>query len=632
MNWHTGNIAEAVAESKAKDAVFVVYITGQDEMSANLDRLLNDSLIHTKLQTSDFVAVKIQGNSETYVQFSSLYKVVPVPSIFFIGKSGTPLDIATGIVASVEELVAKIDKVLLLAGKRTNPDTPTSSGAVVSNESSRSIAGADNEDAPTQKTEPIKTVDVSESEVTDQESVPAAEAAAKPVVVAVESTALPEPAARVAVVPPEPTASSVSAAAAAEKRAASAAAAATAHTATSAATSMLPTPIQNIALQTPLVPTALPGEAPTTRSTAEEAVLQTTDIQSLVAQRRKEREEEQKQRDKENELRRRREGRESQAQQTLTRDQELKKLQERIKRERQQEQQTRERILAQIAADRAEHASNRRSLTADVPSTTSNSTATTDSVRSTDWSHNAGTETRLQIRLPGGTTRTQTFPAAETLSTVRKFVLDELLAGSNIREFTMATSYPRREFKSDDETKTLNELNLVPNAVLLVLHSEQVNRVVRSRNSLFNMLTSIIWAIFTPAAMAFDYMNRMGLQRLRQRFNQMMGWTKPDEDNRQARDDVTARRNMDMFLLRTTQRPGLQQSAPQNVAGSESGSQPSGKSVPTEDASQGQEVGQPRSVGYKPPRYGESNIRRLADTKDEDEDKATYNGNSTQQQ
>jgi len=28
MNWHTGNIAEAVAESKAKDAVFVVFIEG----------------------------------------------------------------------------------------------------------------------------------------------------------------------------------------------------------------------------------------------------------------------------------------------------------------------------------------------------------------------------------------------------------------------------------------------------------------------------------------------------------------------------------------------------------------------------------------------------------------------------
>lgn len=30
MNWHTGTIAEAVAESKAKDAIFVLYIQGKN--------------------------------------------------------------------------------------------------------------------------------------------------------------------------------------------------------------------------------------------------------------------------------------------------------------------------------------------------------------------------------------------------------------------------------------------------------------------------------------------------------------------------------------------------------------------------------------------------------------------------
>lgn len=28
MNWYKGNIAEAVAESKAKNAIFVVYVEG----------------------------------------------------------------------------------------------------------------------------------------------------------------------------------------------------------------------------------------------------------------------------------------------------------------------------------------------------------------------------------------------------------------------------------------------------------------------------------------------------------------------------------------------------------------------------------------------------------------------------
>lgn len=39
-------------------------------------------------------------------------KLVPLPSMFFIGKNGTPLEIVTGITKTVEELVAKIDGVL----------------------------------------------------------------------------------------------------------------------------------------------------------------------------------------------------------------------------------------------------------------------------------------------------------------------------------------------------------------------------------------------------------------------------------------------------------------------------------------------------------------------------------------
>lgn len=74
-------------------------------------------------------------------------KVVPVPSIFFIANSGTPLDIATGIIANVEELVVKIDKVLLLAGKQRSQvsDSPTTTAQPVA-ASSRSIAGADDDD------------------------------------------------------------------------------------------------------------------------------------------------------------------------------------------------------------------------------------------------------------------------------------------------------------------------------------------------------------------------------------------------------------------------------------------------------------------------------------------------------
>jgi len=80
------------------------------------------------------------------VSFGFPDKVVPVPSLFFIGKSGTPLEIATGITASVEELSEKIDKVLILAGKRTETEVAASTSSLVEAlqpNPVRSFAGAD---------------------------------------------------------------------------------------------------------------------------------------------------------------------------------------------------------------------------------------------------------------------------------------------------------------------------------------------------------------------------------------------------------------------------------------------------------------------------------------------------------
>jgi len=164
---------------------------------------------------------------------------------------------------------------------------------------------------------------------------------------------------------------------------------------------------------------------------------------------------------------------------------------------------TRERIRAQIAADRAEQA--QRFNSSDMNSSTNSAAATAASnAITTESSVSSVDETRLQIRLPGGIQRTKSFPAGEVLATVRVYVRNELLAASDVRDFTLATSYPRREFQTEDEVKTLSELNLVPNAVVLVLTKDQVNRVVRSGGSLMTMLATVIWAMITPAAKAFD--------------------------------------------------------------------------------------------------------------------------------
>ncbi|XP_026708357.1 UBX domain-containing protein 4 [Athene cunicularia] len=64
----------------------------------------------TEAASDGFVAIKIDTKSEACLQFSQIYPVVCVPSSFFIGDNGIPLEVIAGSV-SVEELVSRIHKV-----------------------------------------------------------------------------------------------------------------------------------------------------------------------------------------------------------------------------------------------------------------------------------------------------------------------------------------------------------------------------------------------------------------------------------------------------------------------------------------------------------------------------------------
>lgn len=124
MNWFPGTIAEAVNVSKAKNAIFVVYsegklntscfffsfhlfqvlltlvgrcvvvetrlrrhknheklnqicifcsiLVGPDELSTAFATLVNDDRIRNKLESDDFVAIKVQSDSEAYTQFAQI--------------------------------------------------------------------------------------------------------------------------------------------------------------------------------------------------------------------------------------------------------------------------------------------------------------------------------------------------------------------------------------------------------------------------------------------------------------------------------------------------------------------------------------------------------------------------------
>uniref|UniRef100_H0WLN1 UBX domain-containing protein 4 n=1 Tax=Otolemur garnettii TaxID=30611 RepID=H0WLN1_OTOGA len=109
MLWFQGAIPAAIATAKRSGAVFVVFVAGDDEQSTQMAASWEDEKV-TEASSNSFVAIKIDTKSEACLQFSQIYPVVCVPSSFFIGDSGIPLEVIAGSI-SADELVTRIHKV-----------------------------------------------------------------------------------------------------------------------------------------------------------------------------------------------------------------------------------------------------------------------------------------------------------------------------------------------------------------------------------------------------------------------------------------------------------------------------------------------------------------------------------------
>ncbi len=144
-------------------------------------------------------------------------------------------------------------------------------------------------------------------------------------------------------------------------------------------------------------------------------------------------------------------------------DQEIKRMAEQRRREKEETKAAKEKVKAQIEADRQarrEREAERRGETVQAP------VAAQSPPKPEEEGGEAKTytEARLQIRLPSGAPIVQTFKAKETLSAVRLYV--ELNGGGS--GVKLMTSFPRRVFGEEDYEKPLEALGLVPSAVLMV--------------------------------------------------------------------------------------------------------------------------------------------------------------------
>ncbi|KAI7804221.1 UBX domain-containing protein 4 isoform X1 [Triplophysa rosa] len=122
MRWFEGSIPAAIASAKQLRCVFVVVITGDDDQSTQLMSSWEADSVSGAAHNC-CVAIRLDAQSETCVQFSQIYPVVCIPSCFFIGENGVPLEVIAGSVTA-EELTQRINKVRQMHTQQMDGERP----------------------------------------------------------------------------------------------------------------------------------------------------------------------------------------------------------------------------------------------------------------------------------------------------------------------------------------------------------------------------------------------------------------------------------------------------------------------------------------------------------------------------
>ncbi|XP_064359330.1 UBX domain-containing protein 1 isoform X3 [Dromaius novaehollandiae] len=199
----------------------------------------------------------------------------------------------------------------------------------------------------------------------------------------------------------------------------------------------------------------------------EERKEQTKRMMELIAQKQREREEREKRETIEREKQRRKQGQELSLIRQRLQEEEMKKLAEQRRREKMEEKLAKQRVREKIERDKAERAkkfgagSGAQGSAEPPPAPVVPSSPSQEPPTKREYD-----QCRIQVRLLDGTSLMQTFKAKEQLAAVRLYV--ELNRKDSEEPFSLLTTFPRRVFTEEDMEKPLQELGLVPSAVLIV--------------------------------------------------------------------------------------------------------------------------------------------------------------------
>jgi len=143
-------------------------------------------------------------------------------------------------------------------------------------------------------------------------------------------------------------------------------------------------------------------------------------------------------------------------------DQEIKKLAEERRREKQETADAKRKVLEQIEADKRARQMEREAAKRGGPSAP---VAPAPAVTTPAVKKNYD-ETKIQIRLLDGQKLEQTFKSKESLSAVRVFVQMNR-PSTDTTSVKLMTTFPRKVFSEEDYEKPLDVLGLCPSAVVI---------------------------------------------------------------------------------------------------------------------------------------------------------------------
>ncbi|KAL4228792.1 UBX domain-containing protein 4 [Mactra antiquata] len=256
----------------------------------------------------------------------------------------------------------------------------------------------------------------------------------------------------------------------------------------------------------------------------------------------------------------------------------MKELKEQMRKDKEEERKAKEKIRQQIARDREERQKKfekekqDREKAADEKKREKllqqQQQAAADEAKKSETA-------RIQVRLPDGSSISQTFPSSDTLQSLHNFITEK--TGQSM---TLSTTFPKRKFTEEDMSSTFIDLQLAPSAVVIALPGGSARGQASSSSAVQS--GGIFSLLLSPFMFLWNFL-----------YSLLFGSNNSGGDNSSTQESTSSQPDTTTQYTRRTDRPST--------------------------------AYQRRGGGG-----GTSRVRRIHDLSD-DEDMSTYNGNSTQQ-